>query len=252
MACNAAAYRAWGSAPYNQGDAFDFSWIFETDGYVQRRRKFINAISTDSSGNSLGDYVEVSYDSGSTWQEHTEDFDVLDGQCGIWLSSDEFSDSVWNAAVAGTLRFRITAAVESDERLSCVVVDGPVNSVAEVVDHVIDKSSQFKFRKVSGKSVFHNSTADGIGVADEVDDTEALMGYVRRIAGSSLNIIETIEVQTPMIAMAYKVGDRVVSGPQSRDILGIRLDGRSVFWIDRAVMDFQKQCMYLKVLRRRG
>jgi hypothetical protein len=54
-----------------------------------------------------------------------------------------------------------------------------------------------------------------------------------------------------MIAMDYQVGDRVTSSPDSRDILGARADNRSLFWIDKITMDFQKQCTELKVLRKR-
>ena len=224
-------YRMWclneagdySSAPYNQGDVFNFSQIFETDDYIPRKRKFLKTISTDIAGDSFGYYAEVSYDSGSTWLEFTDSFDVFNDECAIWLSDDAFSDSVWNAAVAGTLKFRITASVESDQRLSCEVAKGPINSVEEVTDHIIDKASLYKFRKVTGKSIFAN------GPADEADDTEALMGYVRRIAKSSLEIIETIEVETLMAAAHYEVGDRLVSSPDSRDILGVRFDDRSVF-----------------------
>jgi hypothetical protein len=165
------------------------------------------------------------------------------------LNDINFSDAVWNAAVAGTLRFRITATVQSDERLSYTVALGPVDSAAEVVDHLIDKSSVFEYRKVTGKSIFEN------GPADEADDTELLAGFVRRHAesecDSNSNVFETVDVTTPMIAMDYRVGDRVTSSPDSRDILGARADNRSLFWIDKITMDFQKQCTELKVLRRR-
>lgn len=239
-------------APYNQGTAFDFSQIFETAEYVQKRRWFEKSLSTTSSGQSLGYYLEVSYDSGTTWEKYTDGFDVLSDECGIWLSDDGFSDDVWNAAVAGTLWFRITAAVTSDERLMCEVADGPVNSVVDVINHVMDLSSKYKFCKVSGKSIFHKSTSQDLGVPDEVDNTQALMGYVRSVAKRSYEVIETIDVETPIVATHYEVGDRVIPSPDSRNIIGVRSDNRSIFWIERVAMDFEKQSTNLKVLRRRG
>ncbi len=236
-------------APYSQGDTFDFTQIFGNDKYLRRARIFAKALSCDGNGDSLGFYLEVSYDSGSNWAQHTDDFDVLDDECGVWLSDVDFSDAVWNAAVAGTLRFRITATVQSDERLSWSIALGSIASASEVIDHLIDKSSVFEYRKVTGKSIFEN------GPADEADDTELLAGFVRRYAesecNSNSNVFETVDVTTPMIAMDFRVGDRVTSSPDSRDILGARADNRSLFWIEKITMDFQKQCTELKVLRRR-
>jgi hypothetical protein len=65
-------------------------------------------------------------------------------------------------------------------------------------------------------------------------------------------IIETIEVQTPIIAAHFEVGDRVTVSPDSRDVLGVRRDNRSIFWIDRVRMDFENQCTDLRILRRRA
>ena len=65
-------------------------------------------------------------------------------------------------------------------------------------------------------------------------------------------VIETIDVQTPMVGMHYEVGDRITTSPDSRDVLGVRQDNRSIFWIERVRMDFEKQCTDLRILRRRA
>jgi len=237
--------------PYNQEQAFDFSKIFETENYAQRPRRFLKALSTDSNGESLGYYLEVSYDDGATWQEYTDGFDVLSDECGVWLNSDELGSSMWSAISAGTLKFRMTTVVESDERLNVAVNHGPVGSAIEVVEHLVTLPRKFEYRKVSPKSIFHKSTAENIGTADESDDVGALMDCLRREAQKARTVIETIEVRTPFIAMHYEPGDRVVSGPDGRDILGSRRDSRSMFWIERVVMDLEKQSTKIKVLRRR-
>ena len=233
--------------PYERGALFDFTMLFETEEYAVRRRRFLKALTRGDDGESLGYYLEASYDNGVVWQEYADGFDVLSDECGVWLSDDGFADAVWNAAVAGTLRFRMTATVESDERLMVSVADGPTKSVTEVIDHIFDVDSQFMYRKVSGGSIFYNSSD-----ADEVDDSEALHGYVRGVCRRNGSVIETIDVATSVLAVHYQPGDRVVSSADGRDIIGVGRDSRSVFWIDVVMMNFEKQQTNLKVLRSRG
>ncbi|MHC5059703.1 MAG: hypothetical protein ACYTFK_01270 [Planctomycetota bacterium] len=64
------------------------------------------------------------------------------------------------------------------------------------------------------------------------------------------DVIETIDVRTPIMAVHFEVGDRVTVSPDSRDVLGVRRDNRSIFWIDRVKMDFEKQCTDLRILRK--
>ena len=242
-------YRRWclnEVGDYSQ-EAFDFDSIFERAEYVQRRRKFSKALSADDSGESLGYYLEVSYDDGSTWQEYIDSFEVLDDECGVWLDGDTLSSQMWTAINAETLKFRMTAAVESDERLCVTVADGPVNAAVEIVEHVIDLAGRFAYRKVSGKSIFHNSASG----ADEVDDSIAMHGYVRNLCEANRAVIETIDIETPLVGLHYNCGDRVVCSPYSRDVLGTRRDSRSVFVVERAVVDFEGQCTKLRILRRR-
>jgi hypothetical protein len=252
-------YRKWtlneagdySGPPYSQGDAFDFSKIFESSNFVQRRRRFWPALTTDKQGKSLGYFLEVSFDNGLHWWQYLYAFDNLLDECGVWLSGDLLDTDTWVAALKGVLKFRITASVVSDERLSCVVADGPVNSTVPVVDHIITLPRQFKYRKVSNRSVFANSSDESLGTPNEIDDTTALYEFLRRRAGSASEIIETVDVQTPYLAFDYRVGDEVTCSPESRDLLSCRGDNRSVSRITRVQMDFQNQCTNLKIMRHR-
>lgn len=151
----------------------------------------------------------------------------------------------------GVLKFRITASVISDERLSCVVADGPINSTAPVVEHIITLPRQFKYRKVSSRSIFAKTNDETLGVPDEVDDSTALYEFVRKRAQARPETIETIDIQAPYIAFDYHVGDKVTSSPESRDLLSIRNDNRSISLIERLRMDFRNQCTNLKIIRKR-
>jgi hypothetical protein len=252
-------YRKWclneagdySSTPYNQGDAFDFSKIFQSSNFVRRRRRFWPALTADKQGKSLGYFLQVSFDNGLHWWQYLYAFNNLLGECGVWLSSDQLDVDTWVAALKGVLKFRITASVISDERLTCMVADGPVNSTAPVVEHIITLPRQFKYRKVSSQSIFANSSDNVLGTPDEVDDTTALYEFVRKKAQVESEVIETVDIQTPYLAFDYQVGDRVTSSPESRDLLGIKSDNRSLSLIERVQMNFKNQCTNLKIIRKR-
>jgi len=252
-------YRKWclneagdySDAPYNQGDAFDFSKVFQSSNFVHRRRRFWPALTTDKQGKSLGYFLQVSFDNGLHWWQYLYAFNNLLEECGVWLSSDQLDVDTWVASLKGVLKFRITASVVSDERLSCEVADGPINSTAPVVEHIITQPRQFKYRKVSSQSIFAGASDEALGTPDETDDSTVLYEFVRKRAGATSETIETVDVQTPYLALNYMVGDRVSTGPESRDLLGCRSDNRSVSWIELVQMDFRNQCTNLKVVRKR-
>jgi len=242
----------YSDAPYYQGDTFDFTKIFQSNNFIQRRRRLHPSLTTDKLGRSLGYYLQVSYDNGQSWRQYLYAFNILLDECGVWLSSDQLDIETWIAALRGFLRFRITASVVSDERLTAVVADGPVNSTTPVVEHVITLPRQFKYRKVSNQSIFAEATDETLGVPDEIDDSTSLYEFVRHTAEMSLEVIETFDIQTPSLMLDYQIGDIVSTSPESRDFLACRSDNRSTSRIVRAQMDFQKQCTNLKIVRQRS
>ncbi|RKY24110.1 MAG: hypothetical protein DRP62_04485 [Planctomycetota bacterium] len=253
-------YRKWSlneagdysGEPYNQGAAFDFSKIFGNGNFAQHRRRFWPTLTADKKGQSLGYFLQVSFDNGIHWWQYLAAFNNLLDECGIWLSSDRLDVDTWVAALKGVLKFRITASVSSDEKLSCTAADGPINSSVPVVDHIITLGRQFKYRRISAKSIFADSSDESLGKPDEVDDSSALYEYVRKKALMSPDIVETINVQMPYTAFDYQTGDRVSTSPESRDLLGVKSDSRSRSWIEQVQMDFEKQCTNLKIVRKRG
>lgn len=252
-------YRKWclneagdySGAPYDQGNAFDFSKVFGGGNFVYRRRRFWPAFVTDKQGRSLGYFLQVSFDNGLHWWQYLYAFNNLLDECGVWLSSDRLDANTWIAALKGVLKFRITASVVSDERLNCAVADGPVGSTAPVVEHIITLPRQFKYRKISNQSIFANANDDALGIPDEMDDSTALYEFVRKRALSGSEFIEITSVQTPHLVFDYRVGDRVTSSPESRDLLACKSDNRSTSWIERVQMDFTRQCTNLKIVRKR-
>ena len=170
----------------------------------------------------------------------------------MWLSSDRLNMDTWAAALQGSLRFRITASVVSDERLTAAFTNGPVNSTAPVVEHVITLPRQFKYRKVSDQSIFTEASSQAFGTLNEVDDSSALHEFIRHTAATSPEIIETFDIQTPSLMFDYRLGDIVSTSPESRDLLSCQSDNRSISRIVRVQMDFLKQYTNLKIVRQRS
>lgn len=219
--------------------------IFSTSDYARRRRQIFDCVSLDDEGESYGVHMEVSYDSGQTWQAFEGSFDNLAGECGVWISDSQLDNDYFAAAVSGQLRVRGTAAVESDEKLVCTVSDGPVGSTAEVIDMLVKGNETYRYKCVTGRSIFYRDNAD-------IDDGELLMSVVRDAANSDDKSVETIDVHTPLVRVAYQPGDRVISGADGCDILGGIRDGRSVFTIERVAMNYDMQQTRLRIARRRG
>jgi len=236
--------------PYNQGEPYDLARLFEGAGTVCRRRRFWPTLSTDAQGRSLGYFLEVSFD-GESWWQYLYAFNNLLDECGVWLSSEQLDVNTWVAALKGVLRFRVTASVVSDERLTCIVADGPVGSLVPVVDHVVTLPRRFQYRKVSARSVLAGA-GEGFGKPDEADDSAALCEFTRQRAAACAAIVETSRVQTPTLALHFEPGDRVTSCPDSRDLLSCTRDNRSLIWIERVHMDFRNQCTYLDIVRQRN
>jgi len=251
-------YRKWclneagdySGSPYNQGQAFDFSKIFGYEEYSQHRRRFYSSLSCDELGKSMGYFLQVSFDSGQSWYQYHGLFSNLRDECGIRLSSDQLDIDIWSAVQDGTLKFRITAAVVSDQRLSCEVVDGPVDSTVDVTEHIAAFPRKFKYRKVACHSIFYGDEDYQAG-PNEVDDTVILYESINNLAQTNSPIIESINIQTPYPALYYKPGDKVTSSPESRNLLGCKTDNRSLYWIKRLQTDFTKQCTNIKIIRQR-
>jgi hypothetical protein len=238
--------------PYNRGPAYNFTKIFDTKNYVRRPRRFHPALTADAQGRSLGYFLEVSYDDGEHWWQYLFAFDNLLDECGVWLSSDRLDLNTWIAILKDALRFRITCSVLSDERLSCEIADGPVGTASPVIDFCLQMQSPFRYRKVTNQSKFYGSTGSSMGKADEADDSAALYEHLRKWAGSQSEVIETVDLQTPYLALHYSLDDKVTIAPQSRDILSLKMDSRSTAQIERVKMDFRNQCTNLKIIRRRS
>jgi hypothetical protein len=196
-------------------------------------------------GSSIGYYLEVSYTGGTCWWPYMGSFKVLLDQCGVWLSAEQLDTDIWFAILKGLLKFRITASVCADERISFTIADGPVNSTIEVVDKVVTLPRRFKYQKVSPYSIFVNNSAN------QTDDTASLIEYARGISDSGGFETERLQIKTMVLSPAFSCGDKIITSPDSRDILGVKYDNRSVCWLEKIEMDFVNQQTILTAVKKR-
>ncbi|MCE5340540.1 MAG: hypothetical protein LLF92_05355 [Planctomycetaceae bacterium] len=233
------------ASPYNQGSAFDFSKIFQTDKYIRKARRFYPSLACGDDGGSIGYYLEMSYTNGSKWWHYMSSFKVLLDQCGIWLSVEQFDSDMWFAILKGVLKIRITASVLSDERINYTACDGAVGSIIPVVDKIVTLPKRFKYQKVSSQSAFVGSTAN------EIDDTASIVAYANNLCSVGLSAGENLQIKT-MTAMPYfSPGDRIITSPDSRDILGVLYDTRNVCCVEKAHVDFVNQQTILTAAKKR-
>jgi hypothetical protein len=238
-------------SPYNQGPAFDFSKIFEEDSFLRQRRRFLPALTCSKDGTSIGYYLEISYTGGSRWWSYMSSFKILLDQCGIWLSAEQLDADVWFAILKGLLKFRITASVCADERINFTVADGPVNSTVEVVDKVITLPRRFKYQKVSPYSTFVNNSDESFSSANQKDDTELLVEFAQGLSESGGFKTELLQIKTMVLSPFFNPGDRVKTCADSRDILGVKYDNRSICWLEKIEMDFTNQQTILTAVKKR-
>jgi hypothetical protein len=246
-------YRKWvlneagdySASPYNQGSAFDFAKIFGTAKYIRRKRRFLPSLTCGADGSSIGYYLEVSYTNGSKWWPYMNSFKVLLDQCGIWLSAEQLDTDLWYAIVKGVLKVRITASVASDERINYTAADGPVGSIIEVVDKIAVLPKRFKFQKVSAQSAFAG------GNAKEIDDTKSIVEYANNLCNMKNNASENLQIKTMVLMPYFSPGDRIVSSPDSTDLLGVLYDTRNVCYVEKVKVDYANQQTILTAVKKR-
>jgi hypothetical protein len=232
--------------PYNCGDIYDFSDVFEGEDYLKKPRRFLSCLSCDNKGQSLGYFLEVSCDGGNSWHQYQGSFDVLTNQCGVRLNGDKLEEEIFNAAISNLLRVRITASVVSDQRLIVSCADGSLESTCPVNEHILKLPGRYSYNKVCSESVF---SATDAGIAGNIDDTQRLYSALRDMAGVRRQAVDAINIRTPFLEYGYQVGDIIEASPDGSDILNLRYEAAVGTSIEKVQMDFKRQCTHIKIAR---
>jgi hypothetical protein len=179
--------------------AYDFTAIRPDDFTARRPRRFMPCLSTGPGGDSAGIVVEY-YLPGRPWQRWTGPVQVARDQCAIYLGGDALPSDFFQAAIAGTLQVRVTATVQSDQRLSTTIDGDP-----SLPQQVIDCGDIAHWRTVDPSSVL---AGQSIGQTLECDDSDILAALAQQAYESSAGTTEA-RIQTPRPDSSFALGDIV-------------------------------------------
>jgi len=193
--------------PYNFS-TYEFSTVSDEDFFLATPRRFRPCLSLDSTGRSIGVVFEVSYDGGSNWRRYGGPIRISTEECAIYLGDDALPADYFQAAVAETIKARVTATVESDRRISAQV-DGDPGCGLEVIE-----MSKARWAKVHSGSVFYQR--EDLPAPAERDDTQCLIRLARNISESAAGTVQA-ELTLGWLNPSCNVGD-IVERIEGRDL----------------------------------
>lgn len=211
------------NAPFDNYQPFDFSTVSDLTvtapgAWMRRPRPLLPPVSRSSDGRKLRVWVEVSFNSGATWQQQSSGVRVLEDRAGIYFECDSPTEiapagvdpavqNMWYAIIDGIFRVRVTAVVESDERLTG---EFPPDWLAAATSQLnglairLPKAYQFISRQHT-QSVL----ASGMPAEGERDDSAAITAHAERLARTGQQRQVSALPAIPWVETSYDLGDRI-------------------------------------------
>ncbi|MHC4445642.1 MAG: hypothetical protein ACYTBZ_01520 [Planctomycetota bacterium] len=211
------------NVPFDQYGPFDFSTVSDSAVtsaglWMRRARHFLPVISTSSDGRPLGVWVEISFDSGTTWQQQSSGVRILEDRAGIYfdcenpaeitpvgVSSEE--QNMWYALIDQTFRVRVTAVIESDDRLTATFPSDQLASPTLQVNAMMARRTRM-FKYVSRTHTTNVLNPSG-SVSGERDDTPAIESLAEKLAHINQDRQVYIAPSIPWLETGYALGDRI-------------------------------------------
>jgi hypothetical protein len=198
--------------PFDAYAPFGFSAIFP--GRWMRRRRTLLPLSL-LPGEEECVHVEVSFDSGRNWMPVRSGYTVLVTECGIWFDVPDLRSiappdadeqtNLWSALIDQTCRVRVTAQVESDERLAVEISADSAPSLHRNAS-LLYAPQRFKFLRRSSEPAASppqsgSPSRDDFAAMQAVAQSLAAVRGSRSITGAAL---------IPWLDTDYPVGSCVV------------------------------------------
>jgi hypothetical protein len=226
------------NAPFDDYRPFEFSTVAEPEiarlgSWSRRSRSLLGSVTRSESGGRYGVHVEVSFDGGVNWYVPSGAITVLKDPAGIVFEVtnptqitppgiDPVEQNPWFAMIDQSFCVRVTAVIESDERLLARPdVNDSSSPTLLATSGVTARPSAYRFVSREGTT---NVLADVNSEEDdiEVDDTEAIERFARGLAerGQDRRVIASPVV--PRLDTAFSIGDEIE-----------RIHGRGVSFLTR-------------------
>ncbi len=210
----------YGASQYNRNTPFDsyapYDFASTLPGcWMRRCRRFLPI--TASFGGAERVLVEVSFDGGDNWERVESAYEVSPDECGIWFSATnpmalasagaDAEANLWYALVDQSCRIRVTALVESDDRL---VAEASGDSAPTLFRNaaVLYAPGRFGFLRCL------DGSAKGLGAGKETgsarDDTELMDDVAASMANVGASRGVTARAVVPWLDDSYAIGDRIV------------------------------------------
>lgn len=227
------------NAPFDDYQPFDFSTVAEASitsagQWTRRPRPLQTTITVDADGQDFGVYVEVSFDSGSTWSEPQGTVTRLTDQAGVYLGISnptaitppgEFPEiqNLWYAIIDQTFRVRVTAVFDADERLSVHrAPDDARTPTLRTTSRIVYRPTRYKFASRDGTT---NVLADVNPDATDInhDDLPAVAALAETIARQEQDEHVLITPAIPWLDTRFPIGTRITGIPGRGTAWGSRV-----------------------------
>lgn len=179
----------------------DLSWLDPEAFFLKTPRKFLNCLSCDASGKSLGIVTEYRVSGENDWNIWGGPVQISPDECAIYLGGDALPGKFFHAAVQGAIQVRLTAALAADASLSAIVPGDAGQPM-----RVVDCQSVAAWRKVHSSSVLAGENA--LGLPAERDDSLLLQRIANRHAQMEARAVSA-ELTLGWIDASFHVGDLV-------------------------------------------
>ena len=162
---------------------------------------------------------------GGSWWLIDSSCDVLSNECGIWFNvANPLSiappgaageQNLWYALIDRTCRVRVTAVIESDQRVEAQAIGRSAPTVFRN-SSVLYAPDRFRFlRRLD--SAGGGGGSDGVETTPDRDDTGRMNDVAESLAASRGSQAVTARPVVPWLDTFYEAGDRIV-GVRGRGI----------------------------------
>lgn len=218
--------------PFDNYRPFDFSTVADSTvtqsgAWMRRRRRFLPTITMSPDGRSLGVWVEISFNSALVWQQQSAGVRVLGDRCGLYFDCESPTEitptgtdpaimNMWYAIINQTFRVRVTAVIESDDRLvGTFGPDGLASPTLQINAMVVRRPKSFQYVSRSHTT----NVLNAVGTQPkERDDSGAIASLAEQLARTNQDRQVRVAPAIPWIETGYGLGDQIteIRGRQLR------------------------------------